>query len=80
MLGELLLQLQRPAEALTELEAVMRKEPNRFRALYLGAQAASSTNQPEKASTYYRQIVEMCRKGEPARRPELAEARKRVGK
>jgi hypothetical protein len=80
MLGELLLQLQRPTDALTELEAVMRKEPNRFRALYLGAQAASRTHQPEKASTYYRQIVEMCAKGDPARRAELAEARKQVGK
>jgi len=80
MLGELLLQLGQPADALAELEAVMKKEPNRFRALYLGAQAVSMNSDVQKARAYYREIVEMCSNGEPARRPELAEAKKQAEK
>ena len=46
MLGDMLLELNRPAEALTELEAVMKKEPNRFRTLHLGARAATMSGEP----------------------------------
>ena len=34
LLGEMLLELKRPAEALKEFEATMAKEPNRFRGVY----------------------------------------------
>jgi hypothetical protein len=74
MLGSLLMELKRPKEALTELEAVMKKEPNRFRTLYLGARAAALAGDKAKAAGYYRQLVAMCVKGD-AQRPELAEAR-----
>jgi hypothetical protein len=77
MLGEMLLELKRPSEALTELEAVMRKEPNRFRTLHLGARAATMTGDQAKASRYYSELVKGCPKGD-ASRLELAEARKRV--
>jgi hypothetical protein len=79
MLGEILLETRQPAAAQAELEAVMTKEPNRFRALYLGARAASANNDSAKAKAYYQQIVGMCAKGEPQARPELAEARKKAG-
>jgi tetratricopeptide (TPR) repeat protein len=79
MLGEMLIELGKPAEALRELEAVMKKEPNRFRTLYLGAKAASLTNDDAKARGYYKQLADMCVKGEPDRRPELAEARLKAG-
>jgi cytochrome c-type biogenesis protein CcmH/NrfG len=58
---------------------VMKKEPNRFRALYLGAKAAAANQDAAKARRYYQQIVDMCAKGEPGRRAELAEARKSIG-
>jgi hypothetical protein len=80
MLGELLLELKRPAEGLIELEAVMKKEPNRFRALYLGARAAAMSGNRPKASQYYRHVVEMCPKPGTDARPELLDARKRAGK
>ena len=41
LLGEMLLQLKQPAEALKEFEATLKKEPNRFRALYGAAHAAA---------------------------------------
>jgi hypothetical protein len=79
MLGEMLLELRQPAQALAALEAVMKKEPNRFRALYLGAKAAAANQDAARARRYYQQIVDMCAKGEPGRRAELAEARKSIG-
>ena len=54
----------------------MKKEPNRFRALYLGGKAASAANDVATARTYYARIVEMCPKGDA--RPELTEAKKRA--
>ena len=75
LLGEMLLELKRPKEALTELEAVMKKEPNRFRTLYLGARAASAAGDQAKAKKYYADLVKMCAAGD-GDRPELIEARK----
>lgn len=77
MLGEMLLEMGEAAEAQRQLEVVMKKEPNRFRALYLGAKAASAANDAATARTYYAQIVEMCPKGDA--RPELVEAKKKAG-
>jgi hypothetical protein len=76
MLGDMLLALNRPADALKALEAVMKKEPNRFRTLYLGARAASMNKDTSRARQYFRQLSEMCPKGDADSRPELAEARK----
>ena len=76
MLGDMLLELNRPADALKELEAVMKKEPNRFRTLYLGARAASMKKDTDRARQYFRQLSDMCPKGDADSRPELAEARK----
>ena|SRR5688500_12585230 len=76
MLGDMLLEMKRPADALKELEAVMKKEPNRFRTLYLGVKAASSTGNENLARQYQKQLVQMCVKGDAADRPELAEMKK----
>ena len=40
LLGEMLLQLEAPAEALSEFEATLKKEPNRFRAITAPRKAA----------------------------------------
>ena len=79
MLGEMLLEMNRPAEALKELEAVMKKEPNRFRTLNQGGRAAAAAGNNTAATKYYRQLVDMCPKGD-ASRAELADARKTSGK
>jgi len=76
LLGEMLLELKRPKEALTELEAVMKKEPNRFRTLYLGARAASAAGDQATAKKYYGALVKMCESVGSDARPELVEARK----
>ena len=75
MLGYMLLEAGRAKEALVAFEAVTKKEPNRFLALYGAGKAAEATKQSAKAKGYYRQIVEIC-KDAGAERPELAYARK----
>lgn len=78
LLGDMLLELKRPAEALVELEAVMTKEPNRFRTIYSAARAASLAGDDAKARRYYAQVVEMCQDADASERAELAEARRRA--
>ena len=75
LLGYMLMDNNQPKEALVEFEAVMKKEPNRFLAIYGAAKAAEAGKQAAKAKTYFKQIVEMC-KDAGNERPELAYARK----
>ena len=74
MLADMLLELQRPQEALTEYEISLRTDPNRFNGLYGAAQAAAQVQQKEKASTYYSQLLKNC-EGIRSDRPELAQAK-----
>ena len=75
LLGFMLLEANRPKDALVAFEAVTKKEPNRFLALYGAGKAAEATKQTSKAKGYYKQIVEIC-KDAGAERPELQYARK----
>ena len=75
LLGFMLLEASRPKDALVAFEAVTKKEPNRFLALYGAGKAAEATKQSSKAKGYFRQIVEIC-KDAGTERPELAYARK----
>jgi tetratricopeptide (TPR) repeat protein len=75
LLGYMLIENGQPKEALVEFEAVMKKEPNRFLAIYGAAKAAEAAKQPAKAKGYFRQIVEMCKEA-GSERPELVYARK----
>jgi hypothetical protein len=76
LLGEMLLQLNRPAEALKEFEMTLKKEPNRFRAVHGAARAATLAADRATARTYYGQLVKICDRGDTPGRAELAEARK----
>jgi hypothetical protein len=76
LLGEMLLEMGKPAEALAEFEATMKKEPNRFRGVYGAAVAAERSSDKAKAKTYYAQLLKICEKGDKGGRPELEAARK----
>jgi tetratricopeptide (TPR) repeat protein len=78
LLGEMLLDAKRPAEALVEFEKTMKKEPNRFRGLYGAAMAAEAAGDATKARTYYAKLVELCQSADAPVRPELEVARKKV--
>ena len=73
----MLLDLGRPADALKEFEATLKKEPNRFRATYHAAKAAAAAGNAATARTYYRQLLDTCKAGDAPGRPELEEARKK---
>jgi hypothetical protein len=76
LLGEMLMELKRPAEALKEFEATMKKEPNRFAGLYGAARAARAAGDSQKARTYFASLVKICERGDKPGRPELQEAQK----
>ena len=73
LLGEMLLELKRPADALKEFEASHVREPDRFRGLYGAAQAAAQSGDKAKAKRYFARLVEIA--GHGTARPELSQAR-----
>ena len=74
MLGDMLLQMKQPAQAVNEFETVLRTAPNRFNALAGAARAAKLSGNSEKAKTYYAKLVSMCEHAD-GNRPEIEEAR-----
>src|SRR5262245_56863902 len=78
LVGEMLLQLNEPAQALKEFEATLKKEPNRFRALAGAAKAAAGSGDRATARKYYDQLLKICVKGDTPGRPELQDARRSV--
>ena len=74
LLGELLLEAQRPAEAAHEFELSLRTTPNRFRSLAGGGQAADMSGDRARARSYYQQLVALARDAD-SDRPALTRAR-----
>ena len=74
LLGELLLDVGRPADALREFEASQQREPNRLRGYYGVARAAELTGDTAKARTAYGQLVTLAAQAD-ADRPEIVRAK-----
>lgn len=74
LLGEMLLVLEQPVEALVEFEASHQIEPNRFRGLYGAGRAAELAGDKEQARTYYEQLLQLADQAD-GERPELATAK-----
>jgi len=64
-LGDMLMELKRPAEALKEYEQSQKREPNRFRSFYGAALAAEMAGDAKAARGYYTRLVQLAGKGEP---------------
>jgi hypothetical protein len=80
LLGEMLMQLNDPAQALAQFEATLEKEPGRFRSLYGAANAARRSGRRDPSRRYFRELLRVCANaGEPLR-PELREARHALAK
>ncbi len=73
LLGDMLLENGRPAEALVEYEASQTRDPNRFRGYWGAGQAAAQAGSKDKARLHYTRLVELAGSADP--RPELAKAR-----
>ena len=74
LLGDMLMEVKRPAEALKEYEASQQREPNRYRGLYGAGQAAAQSGNRDKARHYFSKLIELAGSGDP--RPETEKARR----
>jgi Flp pilus assembly protein TadD len=73
LLGDMLLELRHPAEALKEFETAQLREPGRFRGHAGAARAAVQSGDRAKARHYYVKLVDMAGAGDA--RPDLTQAR-----
>jgi tetratricopeptide (TPR) repeat protein len=73
LLGDMLLETKRPAEALKEYEASQAREPNRYRGLYGAGLAASQSGDRAKAKQYFSRLLDMA--GSAGSREEIGSAR-----
>jgi len=73
LLGEMLLQMNQPEEALLQFEAALKREPKRFRALYGAARAAQLKPDPEVSRRYFDELIVVCAHADKPGRKELAE-------
>jgi len=76
LLGEMLLQTNQPALALTQFEATLHKEPGRFRALYGAGRSAQLTGNDLMTRRYFRELLKVCDHADKPGRAELLEAMK----
>ena len=74
LLGDMLLALNKPAEALVAYEACLKSRPHRFNSVYSAALAAEKTGNHKKAGDYYRQLLLVAGSGSSTR-TELQQAR-----
>jgi hypothetical protein len=75
MLADMLMEMKRPEQALTEYETELKFYPNRFNGLYGAGRAADGAGK-DIAGRYYAQLVKVC-DGSGSERPELSLAKSR---
>lgn len=73
LLADMLLEMNKPAEALQAYEADLKKQPNRFNGVYGAAVAAEKSGDSKKAAQYYQLLTEIASK--ESTRPEIKRAK-----
>jgi hypothetical protein len=73
LLGEMLLEMKEPAQALEQFKATLTKEPRRFRALYGAAHAAQLSGSPEASQKYFGELLKVCGRADKPGRADLLE-------
>jgi len=71
LLGDMLLQTNKPVQALKTYELDLKTHPNRFNGLYGAGSSAEKSNDFAKAKYYYRQLNAIAN-SKNSNRPELA--------
>ena len=74
LLGDMLLELNKPSEALDAYEADLKNHPNRFNGLYGAGLSGARSGNVEKATYYFQRLNNMAN-SPYANRPELEKAR-----
>ncbi len=80
LLGQMLLEMNRPALALAQFEATLKKEPRRFRSLYGAARAAQLSGNRALSQVYFSELLTVCAHADKPGRPEIREARQMLAK
>ncbi len=75
LLGDMLLEMNKPGEALQAYEEDLKRHPNRFNGLYGAGLAAQKTGSTDKAIMYYRELAAIAGKADSIR-PEVIIANK----
>ncbi|HEX4312002.1 MAG TPA: hypothetical protein VHZ25_18370 [Acidobacteriaceae bacterium] len=78
MLGDMLLELHQPQQALAEYRVALQLSPNRFNGLYHAGMAAQDAGDKAAAADYFAALLKSTGNGEHSSRPELANAKKFV--
>jgi len=76
LMGEMLLEMSEPAQALAQFEATLKKEPGRLRALYGAARAAQLNGSRETSQRYFRELLKVCSRADKPGRPEVLDAKR----
>lgn len=76
--GEMLLVANRPAAALEQFEATLKKEPGRFRTIYGAARAAQLAGNEEASRRYFQELLKVCEHSDRPGRAEFQEAQRAV--
>jgi hypothetical protein len=80
LLGEMLLRMHRPGNALVQFEATLKKEPRRFRSLYGAAYASRLSGRRDLSQRYFGELLTVCEHSDGPARPEIREAREELAK
>ncbi|MGH8728299.1 MAG: tetratricopeptide repeat protein [Burkholderiales bacterium] len=79
LLGDMLMELNKPALALAEFERSLKRDPNRFRGVYGAARAAEASGNGKAAEAYYSKLQSLTAERD-TERPELAQAKAYLAK
>jgi hypothetical protein len=78
LLGEMLLEMKEPAQALAQFEATLQKEPGRLRSLYGAAHAAQLSGNRDTSQRYFRELLKVCARADIPGRSEVLEAARAI--
>jgi len=78
LLGEMLLEMNQPAQALKQFEATLEKEPGRLRSLYGAAHAAEISGRRDMSQGYFREMLKVSARADKPGRPEILEAQRAI--
>ena len=67
LLGDLLMEMNEPAQALRAFEAALKVEPSRFWTLFGAARAADRAGDSAKAKTFFTRLVTQTAHADPER-------------
>ncbi len=78
LLGDMLLEMNEPVQALEQFEATLKKEPGRFHALYGAAHAAQLSGNRDASQKYIREMLKVFSHADKPGRSELVDAQRAI--